>query len=822
MSNRRRLTSLVLLAVLASCSSGQRPVAPEPTAHVAPTTGQQQTVTVTIDPNAPAAVTYRLAGLRVSQAAQQGITIDGRPVTEPVPLTIDTLAAATLEVAPTWVPVSPIFLLGGSTAQFTPPLGVEVEIDDATTRPRAFTCAPAGNACVGYPRESRLDATRQPFVKVQSASLTTASIAFVAEEVPYMALRPSHFERACVTVGDDKLWQWNCKGLGRSSTENPDRPKDQQFVLRRTGSGHVQLWVDGRCLARDVLTLCNPLDEQQWFDLRESGDGRFYIEHTATKDVLDAWENVAIEGKRVGLHRKNGQANQQFWMLPFRHEDSAAACERSRSPQSMEDYSCKVAWPDTQDCRQRLTTPCPAAAMLPAATAQYGIWLGDDWGSWTNQFAPGGTYFDATDRCAFWHDNDSFFYKRKNRQDYPGGPGGIEAVRNHGRAGFCFQQVEPATMEEWWAKRQGMLLKPLPGATYFDGRLEYPPNDTLRSYATRLTATPRDQFLRVPWAATEIPWRERHWVAGQFANLRWSDAASAFDDGGYTSIEFHLTGNHGLETVNVMRKIGSFSKDDKWFAGHFRNKLTTSLAKVDGNVQDVYTLALHKPPIRVEWLRDLGIRGEASQWVAGDFDGNGLTDLARIFDDGGLASIDVVLTNPDGEGSTRVRWGNKQGDYTQGQRWLAGDFNGDGHDDLANVFDDRGLASIDVHLSTGAAFTFVPVDSGAVRTSRWLHRAGPFVASPAAGQWLALALNEENDGIDIAHARLDNGRTTIAVYLADKENQRFIYDAGGGWAVRDGAFGEDTLFLGGKFNTIGSLLKVSRDRGGTAVELFSR
>jgi Ca2+-binding RTX toxin-like protein len=71
--------------------------------------------------------------------------------------------------------------------------------------------------------------------------------------------------------------------------------------------------------------------------------------------------------------------------------------------------------------------------------------------------------------------------------------------------------------------------------------------------------------------------------------------------------------------------------------------------------------------------------------------------MAKSFIDGGLASIDVHLSN--GAGFTMERWATHQGGFWDAQQWLAGDFTGDGKDDMAKSFIDGGLASIDVHLS---------------------------------------------------------------------------------------------------------------------------
>jgi hypothetical protein len=46
---------------------------------------------------------------------------------------------------------------------------------------------------------------------------------------------------------------------------------------------------------------------------------------------------------------------------------------------------------------------------------------------------------------------------------------------------------------------------------------------------------------------------------------------------------------------------------------------------------------------------------------------------------------------------TMQRWATRQGGFWDAQQWLAGDFNGDGKDDVAKAFNQGGLGSIDVH-----------------------------------------------------------------------------------------------------------------------------
>jgi hypothetical protein len=140
--------------------------------------------------------------------------------------------------------------------------------------------------------------------------------------------------------------------------------------------------------------------------------------------------------------------------------------------------------------------------------------------------------------------------------------------------------------------------------------------------------------------------------------------------------------------------------------GEFSATDITALTALYGASTDV---------LRIErWATRQGGFWDAQQWVIGDFNGDGRADLANVFNDGGLASIDVHLST--GASVGIARWATRQGGFWDAQKWSAGDFNGDGRADLANVFNDGGLASIDVHLSTGAS----------VGIARWATRQGGF------------------------------------------------------------------------------------------------
>ncbi|MBL0313253.1 MAG: VCBS repeat-containing protein [Holophagaceae bacterium] len=181
------------------------------------------------------------------------------------------------------------------------------------------------------------------------------------------------------------------------------------------------------------------------------------------------------------------------------------------------------------------------------------------------------------------------------------------------------------------------------------------------------------------------------------------------------------------------------------------------------------------------WLTQGGYQyPNSEQWVAGDFNGDGRCDVARILNDGGLASIDVFLSTGNNT-FVKQRWATRQGGFWNAQKWFAGDFNGDGQCDLANVFNEGGYASIDVHASSGNSFGI----------QRWATRQGGFWD---AQQWMAGDFNGDSR-CDLANVFSDGGRASIDVHSSTGNSfgiQR--------WATRQGDFWNNQRWSAGDFN----------------------
>lgn len=195
-------------------------------------------------------------------------------------------------------------------------------------------------------------------------------------------------------------------------------------------------------------------------------------------------------------------------------------------------------------------------------------------------------------------------------------------------------------------------------------------------------------------------WDAQKWVVGDFNGDGRDDLAKAFDDGGFSSIDVHLSTGSGLMMQRWATRQGGFADDQKWMAGDFNGDGRDDLAKGfnDGGLAsaDVY-LAGNRTFTPQRWLTQQGSYQVTQKWDAGDFNGDGRDDIAAVYNDSGLASINVFSST--GSSLIRQRWATQQGSFADAQQWRVGDFNADGRDDLAKIYADSGLATIDVYAS---------------------------------------------------------------------------------------------------------------------------
>jgi len=80
-----------------------------------------------------------------------------------------------------------------------------------------------------------------------------------------------------------------------------------------------------------------------------------------------------------------------------------------------------------------------------------------------------------------------------------------------------------------------------------------------------------------------------------------------------------------------------------------------------------------------------------------------LTDIAAAWNDGGFSTF-AVYRSTGTHFAPHTQWKVRDGGWGEDTRWVAGDFNGDGLSDIAAIWNDGGLNTLTVRQSTGSSF----------------------------------------------------------------------------------------------------------------------
>ena len=276
------------------------------------------------------------------------------------------------------------------------------------------------------------------------------------------------------------------------------------------------------------------------------------------------------------------------------------------------------------------------------------------------------------------------------------------------------------------------------------------------------------------------------WLSGDFdgdGDGR-ADVMAVWNDGGANTFTLRRSAGSGFITEHWAIRDGGWMDSTRWLAGDFDGDGLTDIAGVwnDGGrpTITVYRSAgTHFEPSASWAIRD-GTWSDSMKWVAGDFDGDGLSDIAAIWNDGGTNTLTVDRSTRSSFHATR--WRVRDGGWMDFTKWLAGDFDGDGLTDIAAVWNEGGRPTITVYRSAGTHFE--PGVSWAIRDGTWSDSM----------KWVAGDF--DGDGLsDIAAIWNDGGTNTLTVWQSTgtKFNSQKHRD------IHDGEWMDQIRWLSGKF-----------------------
>jgi translation initiation factor IF-1 len=300
-------------------------------------------------------------------------------------------------------------------------------------------------------------------------------------------------------------------------------------------------------------------------------------------------------------------------------------------------------------------------------------------------------------------------------------------------------------------------------------------------------------------------------VAGDFNGDGKTDLVHPVADNQYANI--WLSKGDGTFTINQFSPWPGYAMGDGYFiAGDFNGDGKTDLAHIvtDSQYANIW-LSNGDGTFTVKTFSPWGGYAMGNGYfVAGDFNGDGKTDLAHIVTDSQYANI--WLSN--GDGTFTIKQFSPWGGYAMGNGYfLAGDFNGDGKTDLAHIVTDNQYANI--WLSNGnGTFTvkqFSPWNGYAMGDGHFL--VGDF----------------NGDGkADLAHPVADNQYANIWLSNGDGTFTIKQFSPWNGYAMGDGYFLATDLNKDGKTDLVHFVTDntyanvwVSKGDGSFAVQPFS-
>jgi RHS repeat-associated protein len=281
-----------------------------------------------------------------------------------------------------------------------------------------------------------------------------------------------------------------------------------------------------------------------------------------------------------------------------------------------------------------------------------------------------------------------------------------------------------------------------------------------------------------------------------------ADIIQVWNNGGKAAFVVFTGNANGSFTLSASVTSTAGAGAVKWLAGDVNSDGKTDVIQIWDNYGTANYI-LHTSdgtkPVAIT-SGSLGTAPDASRWLTGDVNGDGKTDIVRMYDIEGCyfydeymgyiptcwtAGVSLYLATTTTTGYENV-YNTDLGVDSEGLAWLIGEVNGDGKGDLIHVFNSGGNLAVTSYVSTGASFV-----------GAWSSSLGYSAASTS-----IMAGDINGDGkTDIIQAYDSSFRIGLRVYTA-----RAAYAYGYAWGTTDIGQGsmQAITYATGDFNGDGS------------------
>lgn len=182
---------------------------------------------------------------------------------------------------------------------------------------------------------------------------------------------------------------------------------------------------------------------------------------------------------------------------------------------------------------------------------------------------------------------------------------------------------------------------------------------------------------------------------------------------------------------------GGWGDDVKWIVGDFDGDSRADLGAIWNNGDNAIAVRRSTGSSFTLGLSAIHMGGWMSQtkWLAGDFNGDGLSDIAAAWQYGNAAKVAVYTSTGLASNSFFTGW-NQWDEWGNGwiddANWVASDFNGDGKCDLGAAWNYYENNALTVRLSVTP--TGSQLATSFAYPAHWLYPAGGWIPST---QWCA-------------------------------------------------------------------------------------